>query len=152
MYKMELVQNLPDDIILHIYTKLLKRYRYDKGTLVRLVDFEKYRFLEKYVCRQICKVYPTHQTEKRYRIQYKLSNLCEISNRKESFIDDDMICIELTEYENSVHYDVVRFRLKKIECLNKEKKTYFSSVHLLFHVFMLFLLVTTMSSLPPTVF
>ena len=121
MYKMELVQNLPDDIILHIYTKLLKRYRYDKGTLIRLVDFEKYRFLEKYVCRQICKVYPTHPTEKRYRIQYKLSNLCEISNRKESFIDDDMICIELTEYENSVHYDVAMFRLKKIECLNKEK-------------------------------
>jgi hypothetical protein len=122
---MELIQKLPDDIIVYIYTKLLKRYRYSSnGILVKLVDLEKYRFLEKYVGRKLCNVSSTQslqQTEKIYHIKYNLSNLYEISNRKDLFIDDDMICIELTETDNSVRYGVSIFRLKKIECLNNEK-------------------------------
>ena len=42
----EKVEKLPDDIILHIYTKCLKRYRMYNGTLIRLIDFDKYKFLE----------------------------------------------------------------------------------------------------------
>ena len=32
----KLVEKLPDDIILHIYTKCLKRYRIYNGTLIKL--------------------------------------------------------------------------------------------------------------------
>ena len=40
----ELVEKLPDEIILHIYTKCLKRYRVHNGTLISLIDFDKYKF------------------------------------------------------------------------------------------------------------
>ena len=49
----KLVEKLPDDIILHIYTKCLKRYRIYNGTLIKLIDFDKYKFLEKYIYRKI---------------------------------------------------------------------------------------------------
>ena len=46
-----------------------------------------------------------------------MSNLIDI-NRKDSCIDDDMICIELTINDSSIRYDVERFRLKKLEDFN----------------------------------
>jgi hypothetical protein len=128
---MEIIEKLPDDIVLYIYTKCIKRYRFDNGKLIKLIDLEKYSFLEKYICRRVvsfCKSYPTFLMDtdardvsvKKYRIQFSIPNVSEILNRKELYIDDDMICIDLTENENSLHYDVTRFRLKKIE--PKEKK------------------------------
>ena len=124
---MEIIEKLPDDIVLYIYTKIMKRYRFDNGKLVKLIDLEKYSFLEKDICRRVvsfCKSYPTFSAdagEKKYRIQFSIPNVSEILNRKELYIDDDMICIELTECENSLHYEISRFRLKRIEYINKNK-------------------------------
>ena len=117
---MNIIQNLPDDIILHIYTKCLKRYRFYDGKLIKLIDIDKYKFLKKYIDRRLKVFYKLNSSndgEIKYRIQYQLSNLIDI-NRKDSHIDDDMICIELTINDSSIRYDVERFRLKKLEDFN----------------------------------
>ena len=114
----ELVEKLPDDIILHIYTKCLKRYRVHNGELIKLIDFDKYKFLEKYIYRKIkafnqLNYSNDNYNEIKYIIQYQLPNFIDI-NRKDSHIDDDMICITFTINDSSVKYEVDRFRLKKI--------------------------------------
>ena len=123
---MEIIEKLPDDIVLYIYTKILKRYRFCKGELINLIDLDKYSFLEKYICRRITRFYQTASmdaNEKKYRIDYCIPNVSEIYNRKDLHIDDDMICMELTEKynDNSLHYEILRFRLKRIENINNEK-------------------------------
>jgi len=127
---MEIIEKLPDDIVIYIYTKILKRYRVCKDILIKLIDLDKYSFLEKYICRRITRFYQTvYQTvsmdanEKRYRIDYCIPNVSEIYNRKDLYIDNDMICMELTENDNdnSLHYEVSIFRLKRIEDINNEK-------------------------------
>ena len=117
---LELVEKLPDDIILHIYTKCLKRYRMYNGTLIRLIDFDKYKFLEKYIYRKVTvnnqfnysNDNNNNDNDIKYTIKYKLPNLTDI-NRKDSHVDDDMICITFTINDSSVKYEVNRFRLKK---------------------------------------
>ena len=115
----KLVEKLPDDIILHIYTKCLKRYRLYNGELIKLIDFDKYKFLEKYIYRKI-KAFNVYRSSDdnnnyiKYRVQYQLQNLINI-NRKESWIEDDMICITFTINDSSLKIDVDIFRLKKIE-------------------------------------
>jgi hypothetical protein len=122
---MEIIDKLPDDIVLYIYTKILKRYRFYKGDLIKLIDVDKYSFLEKYICRRITRFYQTASVdanEKKYRIDYCIPNVSEIYNRKDLHIDDDMICMELTENDNnnSLHYEISRFRLKRIDNINNE--------------------------------
>jgi hypothetical protein len=122
---MEIIEKLPDDIVLYIYTKILKRYRFYKGDLIKLIDVDKYSFLEKYTCRRITRLYQTASmdaNEKKYRIDYCIPNVSEIYNRKDLHIDDDMICMELTENDNnnSLHYEISRFRLKWIDNINNE--------------------------------
>lgn len=41
---MDIINRLPDDIVIHIYTKCLKRYRFHKGVFIKLIDFDKYKF------------------------------------------------------------------------------------------------------------
>lgn len=120
---MEVIEKLPDDIVIYIYTKILKRYRFYKGKLIKLIDLEKYSFLEKYICRivRFNQVASMDQNEKQYCIQYSIPNASEICNRKDLWIDNDMICMELTENENSIYYEFSRYRLKRIEYLNKNK-------------------------------
>ena len=109
---MDIIQKLPDDIILYIYTKCLKRYRMYEGELIKLIDFDKYKFLEKYIHRKIKKFYGS---ETNYYIQYQLSNLSDV-NRKDSYIiDDDMICINITINDGFLRYHVDRFRLKNLK-------------------------------------
>lgn len=114
-----LVERLPDDIILYIYTKCLKRYRFYNGELIKLIDFDKYKFLEKFTYRKI-KAFNSYNYSNdndnviKYRIRYQLPNMINI-NRNESFIDDDMIFITFTITDNSLIFDVDRFRLKKKE-------------------------------------
>ena len=100
---MEIIEKLPDDIILYIYTKILKRYRFYKGELVKLINLDKYSLLEKYVCHRVVRfrqLPSIDANEKRYRIDYCIPNASEIYNRKDLYIDNDMICVELTEDEN----------------------------------------------------
>jgi len=123
---MDIIEKLPDDIVLYIYTKCLKRYRFCKGELIKLIDLDKYSFLEKYICRRITHFYQLpsiHANEKRYRIDYCIPNISEIYNRKDLHIDNDMICMTLTEddNDNSLHYEISIFRLKRIENINNEK-------------------------------
>jgi hypothetical protein len=126
---LELVEKLPDDIILHIYTKCLKRYRMYNGTLIRLIDFDKYKFLEKYIYRKVTvnsqfnysNDNNNNDNDIKYTIKYKLPNLTDI-NRKDSHVDDDMICITFTINDSSVKYEVNRFRLKKICDINIQSR------------------------------
>ena len=51
---LSLLEGLPYDLLIPIYTKHLRRYRIDKdGKLIRLIDFEKYKFLEKVISRKM---------------------------------------------------------------------------------------------------
>jgi hypothetical protein len=127
---MEIIEKLPDDIVLYIYTTILKRYRFYKGRLIKLIDVKKYSFLEKYIYRRavsICKSYHTYSAdvadmnEKNYRIQFSIPNICEIVNRRDLYIDDDMICMELTENDHSLHCEISKFRLRRIENINNKK-------------------------------
>jgi hypothetical protein len=122
---MNLIEDLPDDVILTIYTKFLKRYRFCKGQLIKLIDMDKYAFLQNYIGHRISKVnvFSTGDTDngKKYSITYRVPNLYEIPNRSNLHIDNDMICMEIKEEDNLVHYKVFRFRLKHIDFLNKEK-------------------------------
>ena len=112
---MDIIENLPDDIILYIYTKCLKRYRLYEGKLIKLIDLDKYKFLEKYIHRRIKKFYGN---EINYYIQYQLSNLSDVNRKGSCSIDDDMICINITINDGSLRYDIDRFRFKKIKDFN----------------------------------
>lgn len=118
---MDIINRLPDDIIIHIYTKCLKRYRMHMGEFIKLIDFDKYKFLEKYTYRKIKKFNQLNNFNDsgiiKYSIQCQLPNLIHI-NRKDSWIDDDMFCMTFTIKDGSLKCDVDRFRLKKIEDIN----------------------------------
>jgi len=119
---MDIINRLPDDIVIHIYTKCLKRYRMHKGAFIKLIDFDKYKFLEKYTYRKIKILNHFHYSNNhadndnqiKYSIQCQLPSLIDI-NRKDSWIYDDMFCITFTMKDDSLKCDVDRFRLKKIE-------------------------------------
>ena len=124
--------NLPDDIIIHIYTKILKKYRLHEGKFIKLIDFEKYKFLENFIYRKMVSFLPNRVRFGRgdeYRMRYRLANFSHLPNRKSMLaegdwpvVDDDMMCICMTVGETTVIYDVQRYRLKKIEDLNTNYK------------------------------
>lgn len=119
-----LIEKLPDDIIIKLYTKHLRRYRFHNGKFIKLIDFEKYKFLEKVISRKLvsvskvniydentCRILPNTILE----IKYTIANCCEIPDRKEQLIDDDMMYVYLTVKDDAVSYIIQKFRLKKIE-------------------------------------
>jgi hypothetical protein len=122
------IENLPDDIIIHIYTKILKKYRLHEGKFIKLIDFEKYKFLEKFVYRKMVSFSRVHFDDShtcKYGIQYTLANFSRLPNRKSMLaagawpvVDDDLMHIYMTVGETTVIYDVERYRLKNIEDLN----------------------------------
>ena len=120
------IENLPDDIIIHIYTKILKKYRLHEGKFIKLIDFEKYQFLENFIYRKAVSFSRVHFDDSdEYRMQYKLANFSRLPNRKSMLaqgawpsVDDDLMHIFMTVGENTVTYNVQRYRLKKIEDLN----------------------------------
>jgi hypothetical protein len=121
------IENLPDDIIIHIYTKILKKYRLHEGKFIQLIDFEKYKFLENFIYRKMVSVRFGGGDE--YRMRYRLANFSRLPNRKSmlaewawSSVDDDLMDVDMTVNENTVAYDVHRYRLKKIEDLNTNHK------------------------------
>jgi hypothetical protein len=126
------IVNLPDDIIVHIYTKILKKYRLHEGKFIKLIDFEKYKFLENFVYRKMVSVLPNRVRfggGDEYRIRYRLANFSRLPNRKSMLaegawpsVEDDLMDVDMTVNENTVTYDVHRYRLKKIEDLNTNYK------------------------------
>ena len=122
---MDIIEKLPDDIIVHIYTKILKKYRLHDGKFIKRIDIEKYKFLEKFISRKIVSVSNKnfgYNRDLTKEIRYKLNNFCELPDRKDLSIDDDMIWIFLTISENKVKYDIYRYKLKKVEDIVKKSK------------------------------
>jgi hypothetical protein len=115
---MNIIQKLPDDIIVYIYTIILKKYRLHEGKFIKLIDFEKYKFLEKYIYRKMVDISSNDFT---IEIKYDLNNLSQLPDRKDLSIDDDMMYIYLTFKENTVKYHIQRFRLKKIEDMDTKR-------------------------------
>lgn len=113
---MEIIQKLPDDIIVHIYTKILKKYQLRDGKFIKQIDFEKYKFLEKFIYRKMVGISKRSFDDNfTIEIKYDLYNFCQLPDRKDLSIDDDMMYVYLTFKENIVKYYIERFRLKKIE-------------------------------------
>lgn len=118
-----LLQGLPDDLLIPIYTKYLRKYRIDKdGNFIGLINFEKYEFLEKVISRKIVsvsevktyeeysgRILPTNILE----IKYTLSNWCHLPDREEQSIDDDTMYVYLNTDTGS--YTIKQYRLIKIE-------------------------------------
>jgi len=115
---MNIIQKLPDDIIVHIYTKILKKYRLHEGKFIKLIDFEKYKFLEKFIYRKMTGI---SSNDFKIEIKYDLNNFCQLPDRKDLSIDDDMMYVYLTFKENTVKYYIERFRLKKIEDMDTKR-------------------------------
>lgn len=119
---MEIIQKLPDDIIVHIYTKILKKYRLQDGKFIKLIDIEKYKFLEKFIYRKIISISKRNfDDDLTIEIMYDLNNFCELPDRKNLAIDDDMMYIYLTFKENTIKYYIQKFRLKKIKNVITQK-------------------------------
>lgn len=125
-----LIEKLPDDIVIQIYTKHLRKYRLHNGKFIKLIDFEKYKFLEKIISRKIVKVSKINYGENDglvfddtiFEIKYTLPNFCELPDRKEQLIEDDMMYVYLTVKDDAVSYIIQRFRFKKIEDLLTRNK------------------------------
>jgi len=121
---MDIIQKLPDDIIVHIYTIILKRYRLQDGKFIKRIDFEKYKFLEKFIYRKIINVfyqkYGNNNDITTIEMKYNLNNLNQLPDRKDLLIDDDMMYVYVTFKENTIKYYIQRFRLKKIEDIDKK--------------------------------
>ena len=114
---MEIIQKLPDDIIVYIYTKILKKYRLHEGKFIKQIDIEKYKFLEKFIYRKIVGISGDDFT---IEIKYDLNNFCQLPDRKDLSIDDDMMYVNLTFRENTIKYYIQQFRLKKIEDMDTQ--------------------------------
>jgi hypothetical protein len=54
-------------------------------------------------------------------ILHNLNNCCQLPDRKDLSIDDDIIYVYLTFKENTVKYYIKRFRLKKIEDMDTKR-------------------------------
>lgn len=116
---------LPDDLLIPIYTKHLRRYRIDKeGKFIRLIDFEKYKFLEKVVSRKIVSVSKVNIYDENsgrilpnniLEIKYRLANVYELPDRKEQLINDDMMYVYLYFEKDTCSYTIEKHRLIKIE-------------------------------------
>jgi len=113
---MDIIQKLPDDIIVHIYTKILKRYRLHDGKFIKQIDIEKYKFLDKLIYRKIVGI-SRRSFDDNFTIEmkYNLNNFCQLPDRKDLSIDDDMMYVYITIKENTVKYYIQQFRLKKVE-------------------------------------
>ena len=119
---MDIIQKLPDDIIVYIYTIILKKYRLHDGKFIKQINLEKYKFLEKFIYRKIVGI-----SKRRFdddftiEIKYDLNNFCQLPDRKDLSIDDDMMYVYLTFKENTVKYYIQQFRLKKIEDMDRKR-------------------------------
>jgi len=119
---MEIIKKLPDDIIVHIYTKILKKYRLYNGKFIKQINLEKYKFLEKFIYRKMVGISKrSFYDDFTIEIKYDLNNFCQLPDRKDLSIDDDMMYVYLTLRENTVKYYIQQFRLKKIEDMDTKR-------------------------------
>jgi hypothetical protein len=124
-----LLEGLPDDLLFQIYTKHLRKYRLHNGKLIKLIDFEKYKFLEKVISRKLVSVSEVNIYDDNsgrvlpndiLEIKYTLANCCHLPDRKKQSIDDDMMYVYLNKDTGS--YTIKQYRLKKNEEFFKKNK------------------------------
>ena len=137
---LSLLEGLPDDLLIPIYTKHLRRYRIDKdGNFIRLIDLEKYKFLENLFSRKMVsvskvKIYDEYSGQELptdiVRVEYKLKNCC-VPDRNEQSIPDDKMYLYLNQ--KTGHYTINKYRLKKNEEFFKKDKPIFMSYRGCFH-------------------
>jgi len=135
---LKFLEGLPDELLMKIYIQLLQRYRIDKdGNFIRLINFEKYKFLEKFLSRKMVSVSKV-KTYEEYsgrvlpdnilRIEYTLPNCYELPDREKQLIQNDKMYVYLDIKEDTISYTIKQYRLKKIEeFLTKNKP--FSMYH-----------------------
>jgi hypothetical protein len=127
---LKLLQILPDDLLIKLYTELLRRYRIDKdGKFIRLINLENYKFLEKILHQKMVSVSKVKTYEENsgriledniLEIKYTLPNVCELPDRKEQSIQNDMMYVYLNE--TTGHYTIKKYRLIKTEEFFTENK------------------------------
>lgn len=130
---LDFLQILPDDLVRKIYAN----HRIDKdGNFIRLINLEKYKFLEKILHQKMVsvskvKIYDENSgrilPNNILRIEYELVNCCELPYRKEQSIQNDKMCVYLTVKEDTVSYTIQKYRLKKNEEFFKKDKPIFMS-------------------------
>jgi len=135
---LKLLQGLSDDLIRKIYIEILRRYRIDKdGNFIKLIDFKKFKFLEKVISRKIVGVSKVNLYEeysgrilptKIFEIKYTLPNCCELPDREEQLIQNDKMSVHLNE--TTGHYTITKYRLVKTEEFLTAKDKPISMYHL----------------------
>ena len=134
---LNLLEGLPVDIIIKLYTKHLRRYRFHNGNFIKLIDFEKYKFLEKVISRKMVgflkvNIYEEYSGRilpmKIFEVKYTLPNCCELPDRKEQSIQNDMMSVYLNE--TTGHYTITKYRLVKTEEFLTAKDKPISMYHL----------------------
>jgi len=134
----KLLQGLSDDLIRKIYIEILRRYRIDKdGNFIKLIDFKKYKFLEKVISQKMVGVSKVRMYEEYtgrelpnniLRVEYTLPNCCELPDRKEQSIQNDKMSVHLNE--TTGHYTITKYRLVKTEEFLTAKDKPISMYHL----------------------
>lgn len=125
-----LLQKLPGDLVSKICA--YANHRIDKdGNFIKLIDFEKYKFLENFFSRKMIivskvKIYDDNSGRPLpiniLRVEYTLPNCCELPDRKEQSIGDDMMYVYLNQ--DTGHYTIQKYRLVKTEEFFKKDKPF----------------------------
>ena len=120
-----LLEGLPDELLMKIYIQLLQRYRIDKdGNFIRLINFEKYKFLEKFLSRKMVNVSKVNIYDENsgmllpnniLRIEYTLPNCYELPDREKQLIQNDKMYVYLDIKKDTISYTIEKHRLIKIE-------------------------------------
>lgn len=116
---LNILSTLSDDLVCKIY----ENHRIDKdGNFIKLINLENYKFLEKILHQKMGSVSKVNIYEeysgrilptKIFEVKYTLPNCCELPDREEQSIQNDMMSVYLNE--TTGHYTITKYRLIKIE-------------------------------------
>ena len=130
---LNLLSTLSDDLVRKIY----ENHRIDKdGNFIKLINLENYKFLEKILHQKMgsvskVKIYDVHSGRELpnniLEIKYELANCCELPDREEQSIQNDMMYVYLRIEKDTVSYTINKYRLKKNEEFFKKDKPIFMS-------------------------
>jgi hypothetical protein len=121
---MEILIKLPYDLQEYIIVNVMKRYKLRDGKYVKQIDKSKYEFLN-YITRppvsknnNLRYIFNENgENEQFFYSKIFIKNIYDIPLRKESKIDDDMVCTRV-EYVNNIYYyqiSIYRLKLKNVK-------------------------------------
>lgn len=116
---MEILEKLPFDLQEYILVNVMKRYKLRNGEYVKQIDKSKYACLD-YIMRPLVnKNNKLHyifndndENEQLFYSKFFIKNLYDFPLRKESQIDDDLVCTRIEYIDNIYYYKISIFRLK----------------------------------------